>query len=121
MLPGHPEHGLVHDLTIGHDLGLAGHAAFETYSVLTRLPPPLRREARDVSHLLRTTFPATVHLSSQASAALAGTLAELAISGGAVYDGLIAAAALEAGLPLLSFDGRAARTYRAIGVELVPS
>ncbi|MDP8969413.1 MAG: hypothetical protein M3N52_02720 [Actinomycetota bacterium] len=27
----------------GARLGLAGHAAFETFSVLTRLPAPLRR------------------------------------------------------------------------------
>ncbi len=30
-------------------LGLAGHAAFETFSVLTRLPPPARR-TRGRSH-----------------------------------------------------------------------
>ncbi|MBO0760460.1 MAG: hypothetical protein J2P40_04210 [Candidatus Dormibacteraeota bacterium] len=36
---------------------------------------------------------------------------------GAVYDALIAAAALEADARLLSRDERAARTYAAIGVQ----
>lgn len=38
-------------------------------------------------------------------------------AGGAVYDALIAAAALEADARLLSRDERAARTYAAIGVQ----
>ena len=43
------------------------------------------------------------------------------IAGGAIYDALIAATALEADARLLSRDVRTARTYEAIGVpfELV--
>lgn len=37
--------------------------------------------------------------------------------GGAVYDALIAAAARESGLRLVSLDQRAARTYAAMGVD----
>jgi len=40
----------------GERLGLAGHAWFETYSVLTRLPPGARRSPGDVLILLETTF-----------------------------------------------------------------
>jgi len=36
----------------GRRLGLAGHAAFETFWVLTRRPPPLRRTPRAVQQLL---------------------------------------------------------------------
>ncbi|MBA3435718.1 MAG: VapC toxin family PIN domain ribonuclease, partial [Chloroflexi bacterium] len=36
----------------GERLGLAGHAWFETYSVLTRLPPGARRSPGDVLILL---------------------------------------------------------------------
>ena len=39
------------------------------------------------------------------------------ISGGATYDGLIALTALEHDLRLLSRDARAARAYRALGVD----
>jgi predicted nucleic acid-binding protein len=45
------------------------------------------------------------------------TLAERGIVGGSIYDGLIAAAAAEAGLRLLSLDRRAVRTYRAFGTD----
>lgn len=44
-------------------------------------------------------------------------LAQLEITGGATYDGLIALAARRAGLKLLTLDQRAARTYEAVGVE----
>jgi hypothetical protein len=37
--------------------------------------------------------------------------------GGAVYDALIAAAARESGLRLMSLDHRAVRTYVAMGVD----
>ena len=43
----------------GRRIGLAGHAAFETYSVLTRLPAPARRTPASVARLLTTNFPST--------------------------------------------------------------
>jgi predicted nucleic acid-binding protein len=45
-------------------------------------------------------------------------LAAGGIRGGAIYDALIGATAAEAGLPLLTFDRRAQRTYEAVGVEV---
>ncbi|MFN0155587.1 MAG: PIN domain-containing protein, partial [Gaiella sp.] len=39
----HQQHKVVFDALGGRRLGLSGHAAFETFSVLTRLPPPARR------------------------------------------------------------------------------
>jgi len=41
MVSDHKHHEAV--TLAGVRLGLSGHAAFETFSVLTRLPPPLRR------------------------------------------------------------------------------
>jgi predicted nucleic acid-binding protein len=38
------------------------------------------------------------------------------ITGGAVYDAVVAATALEAGATLLTLDQRAVLTYRAVGV-----
>src|SRR3954465_10737257 len=77
----------------GRRLGLAGHAWFETYSVLTRLPGGSRRSPADVATLLAPDFPATAFLAGDAAAALGGELARLGIAGGAVYDALVAAAA----------------------------
>lgn len=97
--------------------GLAGHSAFETFSVLTRMPPPHRRTPRTVSRLLAGNFPETRFLSAQAAATLFGRLAPLGIAGGAVYDALVAAAAAEHGIILVTRDRRAADTYRALNVD----
>jgi predicted nucleic acid-binding protein len=98
-------------------LGLAGHAAFETFSVLTRLPPPARRTPLVVARVLASNFPGTRHLSAHAAAELMETLAAEGIAGGAVYDALIAATAAEHRLELATRDRRALDTYRAFAVE----
>ncbi len=100
----------------GRSLGLAGHAEFETFSVLTRIPPPKRLTARAVSRLLESNFPATRHLGAGAAAALRAELASVSVDGGAVFDGLVAATAREHGLTLVTRDRRAERTYLALGV-----
>src|SRR5436305_10472131 len=74
--PGHRETSVA----IGsRRLGLAGHAAFETFSVLTRLPTPLRRKPGAVGEILRQNFPASRFLSPGAAASLLPRLPELAI------------------------------------------
>ena len=99
-------------------LGLAGHAAFETFSVLTRLPPPARRTPAAVQRLITQNFPATRFLPPDAAAHLLDELAALGIAGGAVYDALVAATARAHSVELATRDLRAADTYRAIGVQL---
>jgi hypothetical protein len=47
------------------------------------------------------------------------TLSRLGIAGGAVYDGLVALAAQEHGLPLATRDARARGTYGAVGVQVI--
>jgi predicted nucleic acid-binding protein len=97
-------------------VGLAGHAAFETFSVLTRLPAPARRSPDAVVRLMRANFPENVYLAASAAEALLPRLASLGIAGGSVYDALVAAAAAESGLTLLSRDRRALSVYRALDV-----
>jgi predicted nucleic acid-binding protein len=99
-------------------LGLAGHAAFETFSVLTRLPPPLRRTPATVARLLAANFPHSRFLSADAAAALLSELPTLGIAGGAVYDALVGASAKEHGSLLATRDQRALETYRALDVRL---
>jgi predicted nucleic acid-binding protein len=98
-------------------LGLAGHAWFETYSVLTRLPPGARRSPAVVRALLDRNFPGAWFLDAPATVTLAGELARLGIAGGAVYDALVGAAARHHGAQLLTRDARAMRTYAALGVQ----
>ncbi len=115
--PGHDLHEQAHARLHGRRLGLAGHATFETFSVLTRLPGPLRLSAPSARRLIETNFPATVHLDERAETLLA-RFTTAGVSGGSVYDGLVAAAAASAGRLLISGDHRAAETYRALGVRL---
>jgi predicted nucleic acid-binding protein len=114
----HEFHRATIDALDGRRLGLAGHAAFETFSVLTRLPPPARRAPSVVARLMATNFPATRFLSPEASAVLIARLADGEISGGSVYDALVGAVAREHGLPLATNDRRALDTYRVLGVDV---
>ena len=111
-----------HDATVasvhGYRLGLAGHAWFETYSVLTRLPGDLRRSPADAERLLAHNFPTSAFLSESATAAFGAELARHRIAGSSVYDALVAAAARHHGQPRLTRDKRAASTYRAMGATL---
>lgn len=99
-------------------LGLAGHAAFETFSVLTRLPPPDRRTPAAVARLLSANFPQTRFLDAGHAAELLARLHLDGIAGGAVYDALVGATAVEHGLPLATRDRRALETYRALDVTV---
>lgn len=106
---------------LGQDtrLGLAGHAVFETISVLTRLPGNSRVSAATATRLVQQNFPASRRLSAPASAGVLDAIARHGISGGAVYDALVAAAALEHGCALVTRDRRALPTYTAIGVKVI--
>lgn len=114
----HEAHEMVMDRLAGLRLGMAGHAWFETFSVLTRLPGPLRRDVGVVAELLDTNFPDTRFLGSRATASLANRLAIMGVAGGAVYDALVGATAAHHGLDLATRDERALGTYRALDVAL---
>ena len=118
VVADHDHHDAVVAAIGARRLGLAGHAAFETYSVLTRLPPPARREPKVVDQLIRANFPASRFLGAEETAALLDRLARLGIAGGAVYDALVGAVAVAHGLPLATRDARAADVYRTLDVEL---
>jgi hypothetical protein len=96
---------------------LAGHAAFEAYSVLTRLPAGRRLTAHVAAAALERNFGAPCLLSVRDTQALLGRLGNLGVVGGAVYDALVAEAARVHRRILLSLDWRAERTFRAVGVE----
>jgi predicted nucleic acid-binding protein len=118
VVEDHDAHEATLGAVRGRRLGLAGHAWFETYSVLTRLPGVLRRSPADVAALLAHDFPATSFLAAEAAAALGAELATLGISGGAVYDALVGAAARQHGRSLVSGDARARPVCDALGVRV---
>ena len=120
IVSDHVSHDIVTASLRGERLGLAGHAFFETYSVLTRLPPPSRRSPADVSDLLEHNFPESRYLDTEQIAELARRLGGLGISGGSVYDALVGAAAAYHGLSLATRDRRAFATYRALEVSFRP-
>lgn len=113
----HEAHVICRDLARQRRPVLAGHAAFETFSVLTRLPGAVRPTAATVTELLGQAFPHPCWLSTDQQADLLGRLGAIGIEGGQVYDALIAEAARANGLALLTRDLRARRTYELIGVD----
>lgn len=119
VLEDHESHAAVLQAVAGRRLGLAGHAWFETYSVLTRLPSGQRRSPADVARILAVDFPASVFLEASTAAGLGPEIARLELAGGAVFDALVGAAARAHGLRLLSADRRARSTYEAMDVSVV--
>jgi len=118
VVADHEHHTSTSAALAGRRLGLAGHAAFETFSVLTRLPPPARRRPDVVAHVIATNFPASRYLSASEAEDLLLTLVGADVAGGSVYDALVGAAAAEHGLVLATRDRRALDTYRVLGVEV---
>jgi predicted nucleic acid-binding protein len=118
LVQDHDHHESTFATLGGRRLGLAGHAAFETFSVLTRLPSPSRLVPSAAQRLLTANFPHSRFLGAEGTASLLASLADRGIAGGAVYDALVGATAIEHGLTLVSRDRRAWDTYRALGVTV---
>jgi predicted nucleic acid-binding protein len=118
LVADHDFHDVAMTAIRGRRSGLAGHAAFETFSVLTRLPPPNRRSPASVARALVHNFPATVQLSPSGASRLLLQLEDGHIAGGSVYDALVACTAIEHNRPLLTADTRALSTYRALDADV---
>jgi predicted nucleic acid-binding protein len=115
----HALHAVAMDARRGRRLGISGHAWFETYSVLTRLPAGQRRSPHAVQRAMTAAFPETRFLGPDAARDLAGELARLEIAGGSVYDALVAATAREHALPLMTGDRRARSVYELLGIRVL--
>jgi predicted nucleic acid-binding protein len=116
VVPWHAEHANA-DQAVARatNLRMIGHVMLETYSWLTRNRP--RTAPAVAASLLRALPGPALVLSPEGIARLVDVAGKRGIMGGAMYDALIAATALEADAQLLSRDERAARTYEAIGVR----
>lgn len=94
---------------------MCGHAHLELYAVLTRLPGAARVEAADAARLMEAELGPPVLLDARAQATAPSVLAAAGVGGGATYDGLVALAAVEHGVTLVSRDARAEAVYRRLG------
>lgn len=123
VLKNHEAHRAVAHWCAERRLPLCGHAAIETYAVLTRLPGTARVAPEDAIRLLETNFAEPLVTRSRSLKPAVELFARLGIAGGATYDALVALAALEHQAVLASRDARAEATYRRFGVEveMVPS
>lgn len=97
--------------------GMSGHAAVELLSVLTRLAQPHRLSPVAALRFQERNFPESRFLSATDSGDLLRELAEAGSAGGALYDGLVGAAARKHKLPLITCDRRTEPTYRLLGVN----
>ena len=117
VVEDHASHETVLTALDGRQLGLAGHALFETYSVLTRLPGPSRRSPEEVTQILKHNFPHSRFLDAEGSTSLSERLATLGVSGGSVYDALVGETAVRHRMSLATSDQRAIPTYERLGVS----
>jgi predicted nucleic acid-binding protein len=104
-------------------LRLIEHCALETYSVLTRLPPPHRTSGEVVRDFLAARFSQPLlRLSEPAYKRFLLGLADHGVTGGAAYDALVAATAAGCGAELVSCDRRALLVYERYGArtQLLP-
>ena len=113
----HAAHDVCRAAVLALRPGLAGHAAFETYSVLTRMPGVAALDAPTAASVIQQAFPTVYVLDDDATRHLLQRLGTIGVVGGAVYDALVGEAALANGRILLTRDHRARRTYDLLGVD----
>ena len=100
------------------DLRLIAHCALESYSVLTRLPPPHRASGALVRQFLESRFPQPfLRLSERAYRNFVFGLPDHELTGGASYDALIGATAANFGFELVTCDRRALPVYERYRVK----
>lgn len=94
----------------GHVQGyLSTHSLAELYSVMTRLPPPLRVTPREALVILADLieYIEPVPLVANDYQRAIGLMTQLNLPGGGIFDAVIAQAALKAGVDhLVTFNGK---------------
>ena len=99
-------------------LRMIDHCALETYSVLTRLPPPHRCAAEVVRDFLRARFAEPfLRMDGSAYKNFILALPEHSATGGGAYDALVAATAAAHSVSLITCDRRAASVYESYGLR----
>lgn len=98
---------------------IVAHAAFETYSVLTRISEPQRMFGAAVREQIERRFgDRWIGLTAGVLRLALARLDELGVSGGQTYDGVIAITAATNGAKLVTLDRRALPTYLLVGADV---
>jgi toxin FitB len=118
LVQTHRAHSSVVTWWRGRPVALSGPALAETYSVLTRLPGDIRVAPQDAARLLNERFAPPLIVGADSAVRLPDILSSVGIAGGAVYDALVALAAVEHDCVLATRDGRAKATYEMIGARV---
>ena len=107
----------------GDTMLIVGHAVVETYSVLTRLPPPSHVAPADAHRAIERAFLAhgtVVTLDAAEYHALLREFVSRGVMGGQVYDAAIVACARARGADaLLTFNERHFRRFEGNGLTIV--
>ena len=119
LVQGHRAHARTVSWRRGRDVCLAGHAVAETYSVLTRLPDDLRADPADAARVMAHNLGRPLTLAAGTHRRLPSILADVGVSGGAVFDALVALAAVEHDATLATMDARARETYERVGARVI--
>ena len=114
---GHAAHARCRSVVQQRRPCLSGHAAFETFSVLTRMPGQLVVDGPTAGLIINRVFPDVCWLDHDGATSLLQRLGPVGITGGAVYDALVGEAARANSRRLLTRDQRARRTYDLVGVD----
>ena len=115
LLTNHPDHAHVAAWAKGKRLAFAGHALFETYAVLTRLPAESRLTPDQACRLIDQ-YPPAEHQLNMPSRDAIRLMAGHGIAGGQVYDALVALAAKND--KLATRDRRALELYNKLGIDV---
>jgi predicted nucleic acid-binding protein len=114
----HTMHGQAAEVLAAHP-AVPGQVLAESYSVLTRLPPPHRAPPSLVTEFLAERFPQPpLVLPADRLREIVLGLSTRGVLGGAVYDALIGGTAGHAGLTLATCDSRAIPVYERVGCEI---
>ncbi|WP_324651599.1 type II toxin-antitoxin system VapC family toxin [Georgenia sp. H159] len=116
-LSWHENHLAARHAVLGEVQHVPAHVLLECYSVLTRLPAPLRVSAESAADVVARLPMAALVLPADVHRGLVADLGRARIGGGALYDALVAATARHHGLRLLTRDRRARTTYDVVGME----
>lgn len=119
LVETHDEHHRVSRWRDGRNAVLPAHALAETYSVLTRLPGDLRTSPEHAAFVIDEQFGPPLLPDPDRAARLHIILSELRITGGAVYDALVALTAADHYAELATRDERAHRTYERVGARVI--
>lgn len=118
FLSWHEQHEVCRRALTEQVQAVPAHVVAEVFSVLTRLPAPHRISAASALVFVESLPGPFLDLSGARVLDVVSRLARQGVVGGAVYEGLVAAAAVDAGLELLTLDRRAQPTYALLGASV---